>query len=122
MPSAPSTFPTLGRTELNAYSYYYVPPPGHQPAGSPSDFLTAVSPGKTLSCFRSFIPPHMLRHVSISRSSSGLVHRAFGSLRSYHDESFGFRKPRIFTHADCEYLTNFPELTKWYLDLRTPVF
>ncbi|KAF9652772.1 2-oxoglutarate dehydrogenase, E1 component [Thelephora ganbajun] len=42
----------------------------------------------------------MLRHVSISRSSSGLVCRTYGPLRSYHDESFGFRKPRTFTHAD----------------------
>lgn len=48
----------------------------------------------------------MLRHIGISRSSSGLVCRTYGLLRSYHDESFGFRKPRIFTHADCKSLVN----------------
>ena len=54
-----------------------------------------------------FTPPRMLRHVGISKSSSGLVWRTYGPLRSYHDESFGFRKPRTFTHADCESLWNF---------------
>jgi probable 2-oxoglutarate dehydrogenase E1 component DHKTD1 len=61
----------------------------------------------------------MLRHVGISRPSSGLVCRIYGPLRSYHDESFGFRKPRIFTHADCESLTDSPELAEWCLDLPT---
>lgn len=52
----------------------------------------------------------MLRHVGILRSPSGLIHRAYGPLRSYHDESFGFRKPRTFTHADCESIPGSLEL------------
>ena len=64
----------------------------------------------------------MLRHAGISRSSSGLVCRTYGPLRLYHDESFGFRRPRTFTHADCESLADSRNYSQTHLSPSPPYF